>query len=231
MQTRGSARMCQGTFFVNIQERSLSMSIRRLFGSLNTAIIMLLMTGGILFGLDAKDFVISLKPAVSFEDMLDGKEVKVGSHVEGNVVYCLDYFASESSYTRYKDGSRSGDRASGNFYLLPTANGYIGLKSRQADVAALDQLTEETFAMLDGGAEPTTEIFIEGSVVPMEDKVEQYYKEYLAEIGYTEAEIAGFGDALMIANRSFVAVRVMFAIGVVALLLGILLWIRGYKEY
>ncbi len=207
------------------------MSIRRLFGSLNVAIIMLFMTGGILLGLDAKDFVISLKPAVSFEDMLIGTEVKAGDHVEGNVVYCLDYFASESSYTRYQDGSRSGDKASGNFYLIPTATGFIGLKSIQADVKALDQLTEETLTLLEGGAEPTTEIYIEGSVVPMEGEIEEYYEEYLAELGYSEEDIAGFGDALMIVNRSFVAVRVMFAIGAVALLLGILLWVRGYKRY
>ena len=101
---------------------------------------MLIGVGATLLYLTAADFVISIKPAVSFEDMLDGKEVQVGSRVAGEVVFAMDYFASESTYTRYEDGSRSGSRKSGNYYLIPTAEGYIALKSRQADVSALDAL-------------------------------------------------------------------------------------------
>ena len=52
---------------------------------------------------------ISPAPAVSFQEILDGEEVKAGSHVKGDIVYVLDYFATESTYTQRSDGSRSGD--------------------------------------------------------------------------------------------------------------------------
>ena len=104
------------------------MDIRRLFRCMGRGTWMLIGVGATLLYLTAADFVISIKPAVSFEDMLDGKEVKVGSRVAGEVVFAMDYFASESTYTRYEDGSRSGSRKSGNYYLIPTAEGYIALK-------------------------------------------------------------------------------------------------------
>ena len=78
------------------------MKIGNIFRSLGTEVIMLLLFGGMMLYMNAADLVVSFKPAVSFEDMLDGKEVKAGSHIEGNVKYVMDYFASETSYTKYK---------------------------------------------------------------------------------------------------------------------------------
>ena len=115
------------------------MDIKKLFRSIGRDTLMLLVLGGMLIYLSAEDFVVSFKPAVSFQDMLEGTKVKEGSHVAGDVVYSLGYFASETTYTKYKDGSRSGDRKNGNYYLIPTAEGFVGLKSRQADVAGLDK--------------------------------------------------------------------------------------------
>ena len=202
------------------------MDIRRLFRCMGRGTWMLIGVGATLLYLTAADFVISIKPAVSFEDMLDGKEVKVGSRVAGEVVFAMDYFASESTYTRYEDGSRSGSRKSGNYYLIPIANGYIGLKCRQADVADLDKLSEETFTLLQTGTEPTTTVFMEGNVEVLEGKVATYYQEYLEELGYTKAEIEAFGTPLVIRYVSFNAVRIMFLIGVVLVILGLFIMIR-----
>ncbi len=172
----------------------------------------------------------TLMPAVSFQDMLDGKEVKKGTHVKGDVVYSFDYFASESTYTKRSDGSRSGSRKSGNYYLLPTSTGFIALKCRQDDVAALDKLTEETFEFLASGAEPATKVPMEGVVKPLEGNLVNYYNEYLEELGYTEAEIKEMGEPLVIEYVFVTGVQIVFAIGVVLLLLAFfVLWRKSKK--
>lgn len=205
------------------------MDIRKLFGAFGKDVLILLVMGGVLLFQSAPDFFVSLKPAVSFADMLEGKEVKAGTHVAGDVIYVLDYFASESTYTQRQDGSRSGSRASGNYYLIPTAEGFVGLKSRQADVATLNAITDETFSYMETGVEPVTTIRMEGSVKVMEGTLVNYYKEYLTDMGYTESEITAFGDPLVIQYVSFTAVRVMFAIGVVLVALAVLILCRRYN--
>lgn len=206
------------------------MNIGKLLGGLGRLFLFLLLMGGILVIVSAGDFVVSLKPVVSFDDLLDGTQVEAGDHVEGNVPYVLDYFASETTYTQYKDGSRGSSRASGNYYLIPTAEGFIGLKSRQADVDALDALTEETFDYMLGGEEPTAEVFMQGVVKAMDDEVAQYYREYLEDWEYTEEEIESFGEPLVIEYTDFTVVRVMFAVGVVLILLSVFLLWRNYKR-
>ena len=63
------------------------MDIKKLFRSIGRDTLMLLVLGGMLIYLSAEDFVVSFKPAVSFQDMLEGTKVKEGSHVAGDVVY------------------------------------------------------------------------------------------------------------------------------------------------
>lgn len=207
------------------------MDIKKFLHGFGRDILILLVFGGVLVFQTAGDMVVSLKPAISFEDMLDGAQVKAGSHVTGNVVFALDYFASETTYTRYNDGSRSGDRKSGNYYLIPTAEGYIGLKSREADVSALNKLSDETYEYLFSGTEPVTEIFMQGTVKVMEDDLVKYYREYLQDMDYTDEEIDAMGTPLVIQYVSFGAVRVMFLIGVALLVLTfVILWRRYQKE-
>lgn len=206
------------------------MDIKKFLDGFGRDVLLLLMFGVIMIYLNGYDAVVSLKPAISFEDMLDGTEVKAGSHVAGNVAYALDYFASESTYTRYRDGSRSTDRKSGNYYLIPTSTGFIGLKSRQVDVSALNKLSDETFEFLTSGTVPTTEIYMQGTVKVMEDELAKYYCEYLEDMGYTESEIEEMGQPLVIQYISFGAVRVMFLSGIVLILLAFLIMWRRYKR-
>ncbi|MCI8269120.1 MAG: hypothetical protein HFG55_05615 [Lachnospiraceae bacterium] len=207
------------------------MKIGNLIRSFNTAVVMLLLFGGMALYMSIPDLIISFKPAVSFEELLeDGTQLKAGSHVAGNVVYVLDYFASESSYTKRSDGSRSGSRKSGNYYLIPSSTGYFALKSREADVAALNQLSEETFTYLSSGTEPATEFFMEGKAEPLEGNLARYFEEYLEELGYTAEEVAELGEPLVVRFVSFTAVRVMTGLGALSLVLGLFLLRRNYRR-
>ena len=67
---------------------------------------------------------------------------------------------------------------------------------------------------------------MEGNVEVLEGKVATYYQEYLEELGYTKAEIEAFGTPLVIRYVSFNAVRIMFLIGVVLVILGLFIMIR-----
>ena len=51
----------------------------------------------------------------------------------------------------------------------------------------------------------------------------------MEEFGYTESEIEAMGDPLVIEYVSFGAVRIMFVIGVLFLILGVFLFRRGYR--
>lgn len=207
------------------------MDIKKLISAFRMDVIILLVMGGVMLFQSAGDFVVSFKPAVSFEDMLDGKEVKAGSHVAGDVVYVVDYFATESTYTKRSDGSRSGDKANGRYYLIPTAEGYIGLKSREVDVAEMEKISEETYEYLMGGDEPTTTHYMEGSVKVMEDTLVKYFREYLTDMGYTEGEIVDMGEPLVIQYTSFTAVRVIFVIGLALVGLAVFfIWRRCTRE-
>lgn len=205
------------------------MKIGNLVRSVNRGVLTLLAFGGMLLYLSAADLVVSFKPAVSFEELLEeDKELKPGSHVKGNVVYALGYFASESTYTKRSDGSRSGSRKSGNYYMIPAATGCFALKCRQSDVEALDGLSEETFDYMMSGTEPSTEIFIEGKAEYLEGKLAGYYKKYLADLGYTEDEVEQMGEPLVVRYVNFMAVRIGFVLGLVLVLLGIFLLRAGY---
>ena len=92
-------------------------------------------------------------------------------------------------------------------------------------------MTQKTFDLLEGGAEPSTEIFLQGRVEKMDDSLVKYFNEYLMDMGYSESEISALGEPLVIRYTSFGAVRVMFAIGVVFLVAaGIIFKIRFKRE-
>lgn len=207
------------------------MNLKHILGGLNWGVIILLVFGGMMLYQAVPEDFIALKPAMSFEDMLEeGAEIKAGSHVSGKVPYVLDYFASESTYTRYSDGSRSGDKASGKYYLVPTADGFIAMKGRQDDVATLDKLIDETWDYMETGVEPATEFSMEGKVeVLKEDKLVQYFEEYLVDLGFTEDELDEMGEPLVVKTVNFTACWVLTGIGLVLVALAVLLFRRGYR--
>lgn len=206
------------------------MNARKLLNAFKLDVLFLFMVGGIFLYLTAGDAVVSLKPAVSFEDMLDGAAVTKGSRVEGNVIFAMDYFASESTYVKRQDGTRSTSKKSGNYYLIPTYDGYIGLKSRLADVPVLDKISDETYDYLYGGSEPSSTLFTQGSVHAMDDSLAKYYREYLQDMGYTDAEIEAFGTPLVIQYVNFKAVRIMSLAGILLVAAAVILLLFRYRR-
>lgn len=200
--------------------------MRKLFSSLTRISLALLIIGASSILVNFEHFVTSFRPAVSFQDLLDGEQVQKGNHVAGDVIYSFPPFASETTYTEHKDGSES-ERASGNFYIIPTAEEFISLKTDQDLVESMDILTNETIEFFETGSEPTTQVYCEGQVIEMEDEeLLGFYNEYLVEFGYTEAEIDAMGTPLIIEYVDFQLVRIMFIGGIVLVLAGIAIIIR-----
>lgn len=206
------------------------MGIKRFLEGFGKGTFFMLFFGAIMLYQVTPSFLVSLKPAISFADMLEeGTVLAPGDHVAGDVVYALDYFASESVHTEYSDGSRGGSKGSGRYYLIPTAGGFVGLKSREVDVSDLNALSEETFAYLESETEPTTKIHMEGIVQVMESDLAGYFTGYLEDMGYTEEEIDAMGEPLVIRYNNFLAVRAMFVIGAVLCLLTVFILCRRYR--
>lgn len=58
------------------------MKFKYILGGINWGVIMLIAFGGIMLFQAIPEDIISLKPAISFEDMLDEEtEIKAGAHV------------------------------------------------------------------------------------------------------------------------------------------------------
>lgn len=207
------------------------MKLKYILGGINWGVIMLLAFGGIMLYQSIPADIISLKPAISFEDMLDERtEIKAGAHVSGKVPYVFDVFASEKTYTRYSDGSRSGSRASGAYYLVPTADAFIAMKGRQVDVETLDDLIDETWDYMLTGVEPSVEFSMEGKVEVLEPQLAGYFQDYLRdELELSDEEINSLGDPLVVSTVNFTACWIMTAIGLVLVVLGVLLFRRGYR--
>lgn len=205
--------------------------MKKFFSGFSREALFLFVLAGVLLYLTVPDVVVYLKPAISFEELLEegGQELKAGSHVSGRVPYVLDSFASESTYTQRSDGSRSGSRKTGGYYPLFSYSGLIALKCRQADVAVLDQLAGETYQYLLGAEEPATEFFMEGKAEPLNEELTGYYYEYMEELGSTRAELEAAGQPLCIRYVSFTSVWVMFAIAILLAALGVLIFLRRYR--
>ena len=61
------------------------MDFKRLLKTIRFDVILLVVFTAEILYMSAGDFIVSFKPAVSFEEMLDGKEVKAGTHVKGDI--------------------------------------------------------------------------------------------------------------------------------------------------
>lgn len=207
-----------------------AIQLKYILRALNWGVLLLFTLGAAALYKYIPEDIITLKPAISFEDMLEeGMEVKAGDHISGRVPYVLDCFASESAYTQYGNG-RTSSWDTGKYYLLPTTGSFIALKSRQSDVAALDALIDETWAYLaEDGAEPATIFSMEGKAVVLDDRPARFYREYLMDLGFTESDLDALGDPLVVERVNFVACWGMTAVGLGLLVLGSLLFRSSYR--
>ncbi|MGC6175687.1 DUF6709 family protein [Lacrimispora sp. 38-1] len=205
--------------------------MKKIMQSINSGILILFAAGMILILFSFSGFITSFLPPVTFEDLLEGKEIKIGSHIEGNVVYALDYFATDTTYEKNSDGIIVPKKNSGNYYIIPFSGGYLGLKTDQTQNSSFDRLTEETYAFLKGGQKPQLKIFIDGEIIPMKKKLLPYFHKYLSEAGYSEEEIKGMGTPFLIRPRAFIVNRIVFSAGILFLFLSAVIFRRIYRRF
>lgn len=204
------------------------MKIKHILGGLNLGVVILFVFAGVMLFQSVPEVVIALKPAVNLENPQE--DLKPGAHFSGRVPLVFGCFASESTYTQRSDGSRSGSKPSGKYYVIPTAYSLVALKGRQVDVAALDRLEDETLDFFSGGEEPSTEFFVEGKLEALEPKLAGYFREYLTEeFGATQEDLDLVGEPLVIRYVSFTACWVLTGIGLALAAVGALLFRRGYR--
>lgn len=181
-----------------------------LAGGLLAAGVMLLLANG-------KNFLIAVKPAHDVERLADNGGAREGMHVTGQIPYIYDCFANMSDF--------DGGHVSGYYYALPTVDGMliVGVSSREYN--AMETLLEETWQFLEKGTPPVSTVPLEGHIVKAQGRLPYLLAEYMAELGYAQAEIDALGEPLMIqsAGEELDRARIYAPVGVILLALGVLL--------
>lgn len=204
--------------------------MKKLIASISMGVILLLVAGVTILWRSTGDFIISFQTAKNFEELMT-EYPKEGTKVVGNVVYAYDCFASEETWKENKNGSRTAAKTSSYYYSIPSGDYILALKVKADQASSMSQLSEETFNVYTGAASATTtKVPFEGKVSKMDQEMAEIFTEYLQEIGFTEAEIAAMGPFLLLENCSFVTMRILFVVGIVLVLLGILLFLRAFKK-
>lgn len=182
----------------------------------------LLFLGILLAAISFSDVVASFRPPVDFADLLDGVAVQKGSHIEGELVACFPPFASQSKSYSY-GGTAVGAESNRNFYLVPTADGFLGLQALQSQTEQMDALARETAAQLNGTGQITSVIRAEGIVKPLDDELAGYFREYLLEAGFSDEELDAMGAPMFVEVSDLGVSRAIFNGGIALFALAALL--------
>ncbi len=215
--------------------------IGRLVRSASAFPITVLAIGCILMGvlIEEGDFPNIFMPSHNYEDVLENG-LKKGQHIKGEIFYSLGSFASQETYTQYET-YRTASETRGYYYIIPVGeNGMAAIFIRMDDLDDMDKLTNETYEYLMGGDVPQTKIHFEGTAVKMDkelDGLENAFREELESMGYTENEVEEMldsysdGECLVLSGPAdMIAAYVMIGISIFAILLGIFLIVRSYRE-
>lgn len=203
--------------------------MQRILLSFSKGVLIPLAIGIMLIVMNASLFFVSIKPATTFEDLLE-KEPKAGMHVKGDVIYAYDCFAKEETWTERSDGSRTAAKNSHYYYSIVGVNTVFALEIPADEYKTMEQLSDETYSYMMGiGSEPTTKISVDGVMKKMDKETKALFVDYLEQNDFSKEEIEAMGDLLIIEQYSTGAVRVMFLIGVVLVLLAVFFFIRNYN--
>ena len=177
------------------------------------------------------DTIISFKQAKSFEDILDGG-VAAGDHVEGQVIFLLDPFASMQTWTENsKTHSTTPKKTSSQYYVLPIDEGYVGLTVNSKNFSAADKLVDQTYDFLTDYTMPTEELIVDARVVAMDEELAEMFRDEMKDYyGYTDQELDDMGPCLMVEPRDFVVIRVVCGAGVVLLAAGVITLILRWRK-
>ncbi len=214
--------------------------MKALLRGFSIANLMLLLFGGIFFGMTIqKGHVLQLlKPAHNYDEVLS-EGLEEGDHVQGDIYYSLGQFATQSTYTQYED-YRTASKTAGYYYVIPVGDsGLAAIYVRKADKQIMDQITDETYAYLEGGASPQTVLHFNGVAVEMEENLkglEAAFRKQLKEWQYSDQDIETIiqttqGKLLVLEGPADVTtVYVMAGIGLLIIALAVFLFIRKYKK-
>lgn len=177
------------------------------------------------------DTIISFKQAKDFEDILDDG-VAAGDHVEGEVIFLLDPFASMQTWTENsKTGSTTPKKTSSQYYVVPISVGYAGLTVNSKDFSVADKLVDQTYDYLTDGTMPTAELTVDARVVVMDDELTGMFRDELKEYyGYTDQELDDMGPFLMVEPRDFNTIRIFCGAGTALVLVGVLVLALHWRK-
>lgn len=202
--------------------------MRYLWDRISRPGLVCVLLGALLLYLSAADTLTSFRAPKSFEDVIAG-DVAVGDRIEGQVPFLFDSFALEQTWTENRStGSVTPNKNSRYYYVLPTKEGYVGLAIGSASAAEARKLVDQSYGYLAGGKAPSAEVLIEARAARMsEELAAMFRKELMSSYGLSEREAEALGAPILIEPRSFTAVRIFCAAGVVlAVGGGMLLWRR-----
>ena len=184
------------------------------------------------------EFFISLKKPVDFNELTES-ELKSGLHVEGDVWAVLDTFATEETYTKNSDGSRTPSKVSGYYYIIPVGDqSYIGIEGSTDNRAAFKKIDDATWDFLTGVTEdidPSVYYHFEGYIDDMDEELYQYFIEWFQDMDYFESNeeslVKSYAPALMIKPMS-PGLMPLLIVGVAMLALNLLFVIlhMNYKK-
>ena len=193
--------------------------------------LVLALLGVFLLGVSLGDTITSFKTPRSFEDVLENGAAP-GDHVSGQVLFLMDAFANEQTWTENRQThSTTPKKTSAQYYVLPGGEDWLGLRVSSQNISAADKLVEQTYAYLTDGSMPTAELTTDARVAVMEEELAGMFREELKEYyGYTDQDIADLGPLLMVEPRAFTTIRVFCAVGAGLCLTGVLMLVMHWRK-
>lgn len=183
--------------------------------TVTVVIIGLLGAGIILLLSNGKNFLTAVKPAYDMDYVIENG-AKKGMHISGEVPFIYDCFAEMEN--------TGNNRVTAYYYAIPSGDGMIVLQLPTSMRGAAEKLLEETVEYLSTGMPPASAFPIEGYVKKAEGRLPYLLSQYMAGMGYSEAEIQEMGEPLMIqeAGKNLDRARIYAPVGMILLGLGIL---------
>jgi hypothetical protein len=202
----------------------------RVISSISRGMVILLAIGAMLIYMSGTMFITSLKPPKSFDDLWQTAPEK-GMHIKGEVMLSYECFSYEETW-RENNGSRTKAKTSAYYYAVPLKDTVIALEVPTRDYDAMENVVDNTFSYLyEDGEEPVSGVAVEGRLKKMDSDLQDMFREYMFSIGYTEEDLDGMDEFLMIEQpSSMMIVRIMFGIGVLLILISILIFGFRFKN-
>lgn len=202
----------------------------RVINSISRGMVILLAIGVMLIYMSGTMFITSLKPSKSFDDLWQTAPEK-GMHIKGEVMLSYECFSYEETW-RENNGSRTKAKTSAYYYAVPLKDTVIALEIPTRDYDAMENVVDNTFSYLyENGEEPVSGVAVEGRLKKMDSDLQGMFREYMLSIGYTEEELDGMDEFLMIEQpNSMMVIRIMFGIGVLLILISVLIFAIRFKK-